>query len=129
MSGKSILDLKNDFEKINGILYALTSEMQSKLGYVSRLMFLLDWIGKNSDEKILDFSMNKARGFAWKNAVVLSEIQDEEKPAIIDQIDHFVHELSKRLRTPRSRFVQFILRAIKYFEEKEVVSIMKGLQQ
>ena len=127
MAGSQILDLKNDFEKINEILAALTNEVQSKLGRVSALMFLLDWAGKNTDEKILDFSMKKARGFAWQNAMALSALTDQEKPVRIDQIDHVVHELGKRVKSPRSKFMQFILRIIQNFEEKKVARIIERL--
>ena len=126
--GKPMVDLKNDFEKINEILSGLTNEVQSKLGNVSKLMFLLDWIGKNTDEKILDFSMKKARAFAWKNAVQLSRLNNEEQQARIDHIDNVVLELSKCIKTPGSRIVQFLLRIIQYFEEREVAKIMEGLQ-
>jgi len=128
MKGKPILDLKNDFEKINEILSGLTNEVQRKLGNVSKLMFILDWIGKNKDEKILDFSMKKARAFAWKNAVQLSALTDEEKQSRIGHIDNIVLELSKCIKTPRSRILQFLLSIIQYFEESEVAKVMEGLQ-
>jgi hypothetical protein len=59
--GEKIISLKNDFMKVNQILKNLTNEMQARVAKVSRLMFLLDWVGKNTDEKIIDFSIVKAR--------------------------------------------------------------------
>lgn len=127
MQGKRIQDLQHDFDRINEILAGLTNEVQSKLGNVSKLVFILDVIGKNTDEKILDFSMKKARGFAWKNAVQLSALSDADKQVRIGHIDNVVLALGECIKAPRSIFVQLILKVIQYFEVKEVAKVMEGL--
>lgn len=61
MPPDKIDDLKNDFMLVNQILKDLINEMQYRVSRVSRTMFLLDWIGQNEDEKIINFSIVKAR--------------------------------------------------------------------
>jgi hypothetical protein len=57
--------LKNDFMQVNEVLAGLVDELQVKVGRVSRLMFLLDWLGARKDEAVMHFSMTKAREQAW----------------------------------------------------------------
>jgi hypothetical protein len=79
MAGQSINDLKNDYEKVNDILESLINEMEEKISNTSTLFFLFDWMGGKSDEAIMDFSVRKAREFAWVNAVALSISSESEK--------------------------------------------------
>jgi len=60
-SGMEILEMKNDFLKVNLILNSLINEMQERIAKVSRLMLVLDWLGENTDKQIINFSMVRAR--------------------------------------------------------------------
>jgi len=59
--GMEILEMKNDFLKVNLILNSLINEMQERIAKVSRLMLVLDWLGENTDKQIINFSMVRAR--------------------------------------------------------------------
>ena len=59
--GMKILEMKNDFLKVNLILNSLINEMQERIAKVSRLMLVLDWLGENTDKQIINFSMVRAR--------------------------------------------------------------------
>jgi len=69
-----IEDLKNDFMIVNQILGEIINEMQERISKVSRFMFLLDWVGAKTDEKIIDFGIVNARQFAWQFALGLSAV-------------------------------------------------------
>ena len=86
MPPDKIDDLKNDFMLVNQILKDLINEMQYRVSRVSRTMFLLDWIGQNEDEKIINFSIVKAREQAWNFANSLSKLSGDEKENKINDL-------------------------------------------
>ena len=127
--GASIHGLKSDFMKVNGILASLTDEMQARLGRVSRLMFLLDWIGKRSDENFINFSMVKAREQAWKFAVHLAEASSEEKIVIKENTASLVAELGALVSHPSGKILTFTLKMISNFEVKDIGKIIRIMEE
>lgn len=124
----NILDLKNDFMSVNSILADLVNPMQRGLGKVSLMMKLLDVFGFRQDEKIIDFSIKKARDFSWLNAVELSLMNDKTKKKRIDEIDLRVLELSKIIKQPPGRLVRGILKFISLFEPANPAKIISKMR-
>jgi hypothetical protein len=129
MQGKDIHTLENDFNKVNDILYQITNELQDRLSRVSRLMFILDVIGKNKDEKIINFSMRKARNQSWKTAKRLWSLDQEDKEHAVSKIDRLVLLLSKHISSPKSLIIWLFLKIIQAFETKEVSLIISKLKE
>ncbi|MGB1309481.1 MAG: DUF5995 family protein [Oceanihabitans sp.] len=128
MAGKEIKNIEADFNKVNDILYQITNELQDRLSSVSPLMFLLDLIGKNSDEKIIDFSMRKAREQSWNSANLLWALGNNMDANAIKKIDLIVLKLSKIIKDPNSKIIHYALRLMHTFETKQVSTIIKKLQ-
>jgi len=128
MEGKSISDLENDFNKVNEILAGLLNEMQAKIGKVSKLMFLIDWIGKRTDENIINFSMVQARTQSWRIANELWNLEGEERNARIQQVDQSVTKISEFIKNPKSKLLKFVLKMVSRFEEKNIEKIVKKLR-
>lgn len=124
MEGKPIQDLQNDFNKVNDILANLLNEMQVKIGKVSALMFLLDWIGKRSDEKLINFSITQARNQSWRTANELWSLQGQQKQERTSQVDLRVSILSEFIKNPKSKLLNFVLKFIRRFEENDVSTII-----
>jgi hypothetical protein len=129
MNGKELVDIESDFNKINDILFNIVNEIQDKLSSVSYVLFLLDIIGKNSDEKIIDFSMRKARQQAWNSTNLLWALGSDKQVEAINGIDSMVLQLSKVIKSPKSRFVRFILKTIGTFEKNEVGAVISKLKE
>lgn len=129
MKGKNVLDIENDFNKVNDILFNITNEMQDRLSRVSPLLFLLDLLGKNTDEKVIDFSMRKAREQAWNSTNLLWSLAENQEPAAINKIDLLVLELGKFIKEPKSKLIGYLLKGIRYFEEKNLGQIITKLQR
>ena len=127
--GRNIMDLKKDFMVINDILAELTNSMQKNLSRVSFLMRLLDFFGFRTDEKIINFSIKKAREFAWLNAMELSLIEGSEQITRISEIDTDVLELSKKIKTPPGKFLNFVLRFISFFEVRNPKKIIDKMRK
>jgi len=129
MEGKPIAELEHDFNKVNDVLAGLLDEMQVKMGKVSKLMFLLDWIGKRTDEKVINFSMEKARTVSWFTANELWNLTGESRTAKIKEVDRNVKSISEFLIQPPSRFLRIVLKLIGRFEEKNVQIVIRKFKQ
>lgn len=127
--GLSMPVLKNDFMKVNQILNDLTNEMQDRITKVSWLMVVLDWIGKNTDEMIINFSMVKAREQAWNLACVLSSTDDAERKTVIENNDKTIAGLGAVIKNPPGKLLKTVLKFISYFEEKNVKTIITKLEE
>jgi len=128
MEGKPIGQLAHDFRKVNDVLASITNEIQSRLGRVSPLMFVLDWIGHRSDEKVIDFSVKAAREGSWIVAKELWDLTGNDREIHIVEIDSHVAQFGERLRNPKSRFLQLTLKVIVMFEPGDVPAIIRSMR-
>ena len=127
--GNNLQDLKNDFLKVNLILKGLINEMQDRISKVSRLMIILDWTGKNTDELMVNFSMVKARQQAWGFACGLAEVSETERKTVIENKDQRIAEFAYLLKSPPGKFLNLVLKFISLFEEKNVKTIITKLEK
>ena len=126
--GDRIQSIKTDFMKVNQILKNLADEMQDKITRVSKLMFLLDWIGKDKDEIAAGFSIKKARDFAWMTAEFLAPITDTEaQEKAIQEVDKKVTAIGQIVYRPKGKILAWIIHFIRIFEEKDVKVILEKL--
>lgn len=126
--GTDIIHLKNDFMLVNQILADLVDEIQLKIGKVSPLMFVLDWLGGRQDEQMISFNIIKARHHAWKVACTLAKLNPKKRKETIDQIDREMAHLAYRIYKPPLPFIKAALKVIQFFEEKRVAEIIKRLK-
>lgn len=127
--GESISSLKNDFMEVNYVLAELTDVMQKKLGKVSPMMFLLDWVGHRSDERLTNFSMKKARDFAWKLAEDLAQSNEKEKEQRLKKADKNVTRLSKILASPPGILLKIMSNILSLSEEKNIGKVIEILSR
>tara|TARA_R110002051_G_scaffold137916_2_gene210502 strand:- start:4130 stop:4717 length:588 start_codon:yes stop_codon:yes gene_type:complete len=128
MLDQQIIDIENDFNKVNAILGNIVNEMQDRLGRVSPLLFLLDIVGKNTDEEIINFSLGKAREFSWYNANLLWGLGTGQQNDAIHQMDITVLRLGEFIKAPKSKIVSYALKFIGKFEEKNVGTVISLLR-
>lgn len=128
MNDEPIDELANDFHKVNEILSGLTNEIQEQLSRVSPLMFLLDWIGQRSDEKVIDFSIKVAREQSWIIAQELWERKGADREARLQEVDKSIERIANRIRKPRTGLLRFVIKVIRRFEKKDVAAMMHGMR-
>ena len=129
MSGQDIGTIEQDFNKVNDILFQITNELQDRLSRVSPLLFILDWLGQNTDEQIIDFSMRKAREQSWNSANLLWPLTGSPPfETTKNGIDQLVLKLSQHIAAPKSRIIRFFLKIIQKFETKDVSRIISKLK-
>ena len=89
---------------------------------------MIDWIGKQSDEAIVNFSIRRARDFAWNAAVTLANADDQEKEYIIREMDEHIAKVAKKIVAPPGFLLPNVLSLIRTFEEKEIRVIIDKLK-
>ena len=129
MNGTELSEIENDFNKVNDVLFNIINELQERLGKVSPLLFLLDWAGKNSDERIIDFSMRKAREQAWNGSNLLWALGNDGQSEAIMALDSLVLKVNKVIKRPKSRVIGFVLKTIARFEQKNIGAIISKLRE
>lgn len=124
--GKNLFDLENDFDRINEILSSLVREVEVDLSSVwPALKFILKWTGE-IDDYLVDFSMKLARDGAWEFARKLSEVQAEEKTAMIALRDMKVAAKVNVILKP-GFIAKIALRIIRITERGSVVEKIRKL--
>jgi len=126
--GNQIMELEHDFMLVNTLLAELVDEVQGRISRVSPLMFLLDWIGERTDEAIVNFSIEKARGFAWEVARRLARADSDDQEAIINEVDEEISGLGRLVANPPGTLVGTALSIIRLFEEKNTARLIEKLQ-
>lgn len=120
--------LKNDFMIVNTKLEELIDEMQERIGRVSPLMFLLDLIGERNDEAVINFSIRRARDFAWTVAQTLAHAEEGEKEHIIREVDEQITGLAKSVLAPPGVLLPNVLSVIRRFEVKDNREIIERVR-
>lgn len=126
--GEAIHAIKGDFMIVNDILAELTEEMQDRIGRVSPLFFLADWLGGTKDETFANFSIKKARGFAWGVATKLAFLNGPLLEEAIQVVDQKIAGLARIIIRPPGRFLPWLLGFIGRWEEKELRRVIEKLQ-
>ena len=98
--GGAIHELEGDFMRINELLAGMVDDVQRRLADVWPLLRVLDWVGGDTDEATVHFSMDRAREAAWAFAVRLAALPEASWPREIEATDRLVASLGKLVRRP-----------------------------
>jgi hypothetical protein len=80
-------DFRDDFVRVNDVLFALLDELQAGLGRLSPWMARLDRIGLGVDECCMRSGIALARSQAWEFAEVLVAAPPADRPALVTARD------------------------------------------
>ncbi|MBI4535582.1 MAG: hypothetical protein HY708_04835 [Ignavibacteriae bacterium] len=98
--GNEIHRLKNDFNRINDILASLIDDVTRQLTLVWPMLKLLDKIAGKTDDAIINFSINIARGEAWKVATEFATLNSSVTAQRGAELDKHVAWIGGRVRNP-----------------------------
>jgi hypothetical protein len=98
--GDEIQGLQGDFDKINQVLAALISGVETVIGRFSPLFGLLEKIGGKDAAEVLNFSMDAARQDAWAHAVILAHETPALQALTIEALDGKVSFLGRLIANP-----------------------------
>jgi hypothetical protein len=127
MKGQLLDGIHNDFNTINGILGSMVDNVEDCLTKVNPLLRLLDLHVFKYDEMLVNFSIETARDGAWSFAEELSNKQNADYETCISARDQRIGQLGASIAKPHGLLLKFIVKIIRLFEKKEIVTIIKIL--
>ena len=119
--------LKNDFNKINSILFSLVDNVQKELAQIWPAFKLLDRLSGRTDERLSDMLMKGARDQAWKSAEELAQTSNAD---IFDKIKDLDIETTAfaKIIMPRHLLFYLITWVIRITEIKSIRKIISILE-
>jgi len=124
--GKQLPGLQTDFNQINDVLAGLLGTVEKEMAAISPLLGLLETFSLKTDTVIINFSLDKAREFAWNHAVQMASLSPAELQAAIQELDGEVEELGRLVVSPPG-LIQMPLLLIRLFESSDVRSVLEVL--
>ena len=126
--GTAIHSLQGDFMEINRVLSEQVDSVQNSIASVAPMMWLLDSAGGRTEEKIVEFSMSRARDAAWAQAVLLAGIEGGVRSAAIVVADRAVTAVGRGVMQPPGMFLQAALQFLVWRESSDVRKIIGALE-
>ena len=122
--GNSIHSLQKDFNHINSLISSLIDDIEECLCEIWIPMRMLMKITNGKQMAVLNFSIDKARQASWASAVLLANMNANQKSIYIQQMDGFVKILCTKIKSPDIA-THFMLEAIRITEYNDVARIIK----
>lgn len=126
--GAAITGLQNDFNRINDLLSQMVDSVQDNLRSVSPLLGIVDWLGKDRDERFAGFGLKATRTLAWHSATRLAALElDADLQTKIGILDRQVAIVGKRIAAPRG-FFGWVVRVVLWFENDDVEKQIRAVK-
>ncbi|HKP72448.1 MAG TPA: DUF5995 family protein [Pyrinomonadaceae bacterium] len=127
--GDELPTLKHDFDLINGILASLMVKVKHDIEEVSPWIKMLDMVAPMTQDKFINFSLERARICAWNVAVKMNSLTPDERAGELTRLDWEVAVLARLLRRPAGFFVNAALLVIRLRESSDVPHVIDVLAQ
>jgi hypothetical protein len=124
--GDQLPRLQADFNQINGVLAGLVGIVEKEIAEVSPLIGLLEKLSLQTDTVIINFSLDKARQFAWDHAVQLAPLSGDALQAAIRSLDAETAALGHLVVSP-PWLIKIQLLPIRIFESSNVRRVLDVL--
>jgi hypothetical protein len=127
--GAALPELHADFDRINQVLSTLTDDVKRVVAQFSPMLHLLDAVGGDADDAIVNFSLTRARDDAWQHAQILAAQQAAPQGAAIAtiaMIDAKTVFLARLVAEP-GRILTAVLDAVHLGESNDVAAIIEAL--
>jgi hypothetical protein len=124
--GDQLPSLKTNFLQINNVLAGEVGTVEKEIAEVSPLIGLLEKFSLKTDSVIINFSLEKARDFAWSQAVNLAPKSGPELQAAIRSLDAEVDLLAHLIVSPPLliRLELFPIRALESNRVRLVLDVL-----
>jgi hypothetical protein len=124
--GPSIVELRDDFGRINDVLHRMMVPVQDCIGRFSPLLHVLGTIGGEADDEVLNFSIRVARADAWQQAVTLAQLDAERLAMAVDSLDRKVAVLARLVGQPGGILAQAV-DVVGFVESDNVAAVIDAL--
>lgn len=118
--GSAINGLEKDFNTINTVISSLFNDVQKCLEDVWMPMKLLRRVATaQQTDAVLNFSIGAARKASWASALLLANMNEEQKHLYIHQMDNTVYNLAQKIINPGGP-AMFALKLVRRTEFSDV---------
>jgi hypothetical protein len=127
--GDALPALETDFNRINDILGGMINKVRSDVEEVSPWIRLLDRYASQSEDRLVNFSLGKARMSAWLVANMINSTPTDKLGRELEILDDGVAKLGDLIGNPRDWLFGLGLRAIRMRESNDVPHVIDVLSQ
>jgi len=127
--GAELDSLRNDFNLINGVLGGMIVKVRSDVEEVSPWIKFLDRIDPSGEDRLIDFSLNKARASSWLVANMINSTPPEHLLRKLSILDDGVAILGSLIAKPRAWLLTAGLWIIRLRESSDIDRVIDVLSQ
>jgi len=127
--GDELPSLQPDFNRINDILGGMINKVRSDIEEVSPWIRLLDRYSSQTQDRLINFSLGKARTSAWLVANMINSTPTEKLGRELEILDDGVSKLGGLIVNPREWLISLGLRIIRMRESNDVPHIIDVLSE
>jgi len=127
--GSELPALEHDFNLINDILGGMILKVRSDIEEVSPWIKLLDHYGSQTEDRLINFSLGKARTSAWLVANMINSTPTEALGRELEILDDGVAAFGSLVTHPKEWLISLGLRVIRLRETNDIPHIMDVLSQ
>ncbi len=125
--GAELQSLHDDFNRINGVLASLVDGVREGLSRVWPALRLLDRLAGDKEDRIINFSMTRARDKAWQHAQRLAPLTEAERRAQIESLDGWVSDFGRLVQRPgfKARMITLWIRLRERGSVPEIIDLLR----
>jgi len=127
--GNALPALKTDFNRINDILGGMIGKVRADVGEVSPWIRLLNSYPSQTDDRLINFSLGKARASGWLVANMINSTPTDKLGRELEILDEGVAKFGSLIVSPREWLISLGLRVIRMRESNDVPHIIDVLSQ
>src|SRR5207245_1859628 len=121
--------LQTDFNRVNDILAGMVLKVRSDIEEVSPWIKLLDAYASQTEDRLVNFSLSKARASAWLVANMINSTPTDQLGRELEILDEGVAKLGALIANPRELLISLGLRVIRLRESNDVPHVIDVLGQ
>lgn len=127
--GPQLASLQNDFNQINNILGSMIIKVRSDIEEVSPWIKLLDHYASQTEDRLINFSLSKARESAWLVANMINSTPADKLARELSILDEGVAMLGSLIGSPQEWLISLGLYVIRVRESNDVPHVIDVLSQ
>ncbi len=127
--GPQLASLENDFNQINNALGSMIIKVRSDIEEVSPWIKLLDRYASQTEDRLINFSLGKARASAWLVANMINSTPADQLARELSILDDGVAMLGSLIGSPKEWLISLGLHVIRVRESNDVPHIIDALSE
>jgi hypothetical protein len=127
--GAELAALEPDFNRINDILGGMIVKVRSDIEAVSPWIKLLDRYASQTEDRLINFSLGKARASSWLVANMINSTPADRLARELSILDDGVAMLGSLIGSPKEWLISLGLHVIRVRESSDVPHVIDALSE